>query len=865
MKNCLTKNYHYLLLIFTLIQLLITMPARGEFLAEGVILVPLTDDGKSRAVSWAYNTDLICFLREETSTQRQLLIMNSDGTNEREVTPIGNPFFAEWSWDGKKISYEFSNSSDRQSQGGVFIFNLETNKSKSISTPYPMGDIDEDDGPIWSADDRYVTYVIRPISTRKRQLWVADTETGKYWKLLAERGQAQEQRWNPSIPPRLCLLTEASGGGFDAATVGPGGNNLITLTDIGAQSIDVDNPRWSPSGEWIAFSSNIDMTQSERERFRQDCWISKPDGTEARNLTNATSPATEQQLAIFELIWSWDGRWILGDGLRFDNQGNAVDTIYLIDPVNGGYEPLITTDPRKEREIDMFRVIKWSYDSTKIAIVSRRFAAKNWGPDPEFENPRTVLSIYDFENKKLEDILIYDEQLDRKEIIGSSNRRQLEDISWSPDNRTLLLTVATIISSDDNIVKPDVYKLDLPERLIASTASDYIGPPIGPGKTVTTNNVTSIDVGQVTAAVENGSESETTQIGNMRYVTQTLQPIHMTVDEAVDSLPEDYERYFTMNTARNLLLFKGPPELLAEFRSDLHLIDKPAPHILVDLLAVELSDEANRQLGLDWAYAEGHFAFFQPSGRGIQQFGHIGTGEDYRVGFPSGALDTLRTLPGVGQSFYQGVGTLPREFFIRLSTLIQEGKGTILANPRTVAMSGKESLINIRKTLNYFYDEGFDVSGRPIVRKSDISADTEGRIVPTLLADGAIHLTVDVKVGNYTFTADAGLPELTTRQSTTEVTVKEGQSLVLGGLRQQEMSNTHTKVPFLGDLPLIGGLFKHEESEITHSVLTIFITPHILEAGQPAPDWPQINPEDHKLVPIMEQSKQNDKKQRDKG
>jgi general secretion pathway protein D len=297
-----------------------------------------------------------------------------------------------------------------------------------------------------------------------------------------------------------------------------------------------------------------------------------------------------------------------------------------------------------------------------------------------------------------------------------------------------------------------------------------------------------------------------------------------------------------------MILFKGPPEVLAEIKIDLGMVDTNPPHILVDLMAVELSDAANRSLGLDWSYAGGHFGIYQPVGRSLQKFSQTTT----EAGYPSGALDTLSLLSGVGQTFYQGVGTLPSEFFIRLNTLVKDGEGTILANPRTVAMSGKESLINIRKTLNYFFNEGFDVSGRPIVKKSDISADTEGRIVPTLLADGKIHLKVEVKVGNFTFTPDAGLPELTTRQSNTEVTVQEGQTLVLGGLRQQEMSNTTSKVPILGDLPILGGLFKHEETEIKNSVLTIFITPHVLRSGEAVPEWPQLNSEKHKLVPIME-------------
>jgi type IV pilus assembly protein PilQ len=207
--------------------------------------------------------------------------------------------------------------------------------------------------------------------------------------------------------------------------------------------------------------------------------------------------------------------------------------------------------------------------------------------------------------------------------------------------------------------------------------------------------------------------------------------------------------------------------------------------------------------------------------------------------------------------FFQGVGTLPREFFIRLNTLVQDGQARIIANPRNVAMSGKESKIQIRKTLNFFFNEGFDVAGRPIVKKSDITADTEGRITPTLLADGRIHLVVDVSVGSFTFSSDAGLPERIDRKSTTEIVVEQGQTIVIGGLRQQETSKVTTKVPILGDIPILDMFFKKEESQNRQSVLTIFITPQVLRSDNLTPEWPQVNPEDHKLVPIMPEPVEN--------
>jgi len=330
---------------------------------------------------------------------------------------------------------------------------------------------------------------------------------------------------------------------------------------------------------------------------------------------------------------------------------------------------------------------------------------------------------------------------------------------------------------------------------------------------------------------------ESTPVLGDDVITEIICPLHMTADEALESLSPEFTQYMTKNVSRNLLLFKGPLEVLDEIRQDLTKIDTPAPQILVDLLAVELSDEANRSLGLDWTYAKGRLAFFQPVGNAVRDL------------TPDSALDGIATFPGLGQAFYQGVGKLPEEFFVRLNALVQDEKGTILANPRTVAMSGRESRIKVLKTLNYFFNEGFDVAGRPVVKKSDISSNTEGQITPTLLANGKIHMLVDVMVGSFTFTPDSGLPEQTQRDSTTEVVVSEGDTLVIGGLRQQEMVQTVSKVPLLGDLPILGWLFKQEQKEVKQSVLTLFITPHLLREGQPAPPWPEVDLENGHRIP----------------
>jgi hypothetical protein len=764
--------------------------------------------------------------------------MKSDGTEEQVVSQIGNPFFAEWSWSGTKLAYEFTNAPEQESQGGAFVYDVQTKKTVAVSAPYRLRAFDADDGPRWSPDERYVTYRVEPGLGEVDEQWVAEADTGKSWRLLPGRGETKNGRWRYQMPLRLSLRLDASGDESDLATINLDSTDLIMLTDIGAQEVRNRYARWSPDGEWICYASDIEMTQTEREESIEDCWLVRPDGSDARNLTKASTPSTERQLGLHDLFWSWDSRWILSDGTRFDKLAREIPTLYLIDPVNGGYRPALTSYPQETGVFNFPWSWQWSYDGTKLAVVIERSVVKNWGPDAQFEQPRWVLSLYDVGQDTWEDLLVFDEQLDRKMLIAVGDRDESPlNIWWSPDNRSILLTIALVVSKAEEIFQPDVYRLDLPERLISPLASQHIGPPVG-------RDAAAPVVAQVESQPEDkvvpvtaAPEPVLVQTGE---VTETIVPLYMTVDEALGSLPGSYGQYVTTNVARNLILFKGPAEVLAAFLQDLKKVDTPPPHVLVDLLAVELSDEANRSLGLDWTYAEGRFAFFQPGGGEL---------------FMPPVLPGLRTFPGTGQAFYQGVGQLPREFFVRLNTLVRDGEGTILANPRTVSMSGRESLIQIRKTVNFFFNEGFDVSGRPIVKKSDISADTVGRITPTLLPDGEIHVLVDVSVGTFTFTQAEKLPEQTTRQSTTEVTVHEKETIVIGGLRQQEVVNSTTKVPILGSIPYIKPFFTKYKKDVRHSVLTIFITPQVLDPDDPTPEWPQLNGEDHEIVPIIDESK----------
>ncbi len=828
MNTVLKNNDRCLFLFLAVIGGLACAPAWSASLADGVTLVALTDTGKSTAIAWAPHGSKILYQVLHTDTQRQLFVADSDGSHAEAITPIGFPYYAQWSWAGDKVAFLYANSSSSESQSQAYIYDLNSKNTVTVCEPYPQFNLDEDEGPQWSPDDRYVVFKTRRGPSRRRFVTVYDTDLKKQWDVVAERGQNRHALWSFTLPPRLTFQSEAADEHYDIAVTHANGDKLVLLTDIGAESIGNSEPRWRPPGaydEMIAYTSNAEMTRTERGIKRNDIWIARPDGSDARNLTQATSPSTEEQLNNDIILWSWDGRWIMSRGDRFDSQAKDIHTTYLVDPINGGYKTIFTTYPKQDGLHERVHVIKWTYDSSRIFMYTQRYDVKNWDTKREYQRTRHVLSLLNIATGQRDEILLIDEDQERRMIIGRDDRGEIENISFSPDGRSILLTIATIISQDEGINRPDLFRLDLPESLIGARTVYHDGPPIGRGnQEAPVTETTPALAPEAPVAESVASVTATDQL-----VVEVIAPQHMTVDEVMSLLPSQYSQYLTTDVSRNFLLFEGPAFILSALLANLQMIDTNPPQILVDLLAVELTEEANRSLGLDWTFAEGRVGLYQPMGNAIRDLS------------PDAVLGGLTTYPGTGQAFYQGVGTLPREFFVRVNALVQDGKGTILANPRTVAMSGQEALIQIRKTLNYFFNEGFDVSGRPIVKKSDISAETQGRITSTLLADGRIHMAVNVMVGSFTFSPDAGLPEQINREATTTVRVFEGETLVVGGLRQQEMSEVVIKVPLLGDLPLLGQLFRKTEKETHSTVLTLFITPHIMHEGGETPPWPQVD------------------------
>ncbi len=263
--------------------------------------------------------------------------------------------------------------------------------------------------------------------------------------------------------------------------------------------------------------------------------------------------------------------------------------------------------------------------------------------------------------------------------------------------------------------------------------------------------------------------------------------------EAKSLLPEFLQAHIKVNDGKNAVVFSAPPEVLAKFREDIKRFDVPAAQIMIDVLMVEFTEAAARQLGFDLAGSHG--------GRG------------------------LSSSSGAGGLLFDVVSTLPNGFTAAIQALQQKQMARVHANPRIATVSGQKASVFVGQE-RYLSQPVVLASGQSI---NYIDAGIKLDMTPWTGGGGEIisDLSAEVSVMGEPDPI-TGLPEKSTRQVNTQVRVRQGETVIIGGLTQHELHSTKTRIPVLGDLPLLGTFFRGENTTETNTELVIFITPKIL-------------------------------------
>lgn len=266
----------------------------------------------------------------------------------------------------------------------------------------------------------------------------------------------------------------------------------------------------------------------------------------------------------------------------------------------------------------------------------------------------------------------------------------------------------------------------------------------------------------------------------------------------------------------NAIVISGIKEDIDEIRAVLNDLDKEQRQVYVRARIVEVSEEISRKLGVKYGLEAG-----KANSSGLYTMAMNMGGPTIAL---SSALSGAIKIPTLKSGLALGAA---------LDFLTTNGAANIVSEPSILCLNNQESKIYVGQT------QSIVTSSKTKENVTDYSTNTYSRedigltlkVKPRISNDGKVTLEAETVVEDALPNSQAGMPTTTKREVTTKAIVKNGESVIVGGLIRDKSSNTLSKVPLFGDIPLVGEAFKHRAKSGDNVNLVIILTPYIIDTS----------------------------------
>jgi type IV pilus assembly protein PilQ len=282
----------------------------------------------------------------------------------------------------------------------------------------------------------------------------------------------------------------------------------------------------------------------------------------------------------------------------------------------------------------------------------------------------------------------------------------------------------------------------------------------------------------------------------------------------------------------NTLMISDIPKKVSQMRELIDHIDRPVDQVLIEGRIVIASDTFARDLGAKFGIGGtrqygGNTATIGSSATG----GNVNATRGLNVNLPAGSFTN-----GAPSTIAYTLLGANFNLDLELSALQEEGRGEVISNPRIVTANQREGVIKQGKEIGYVTITGgtSGTAATPNVQFKEVLL--ELKVTPTITNDNRVFLNMNVKkdeVDEYIELEGYGtVPTINRREINTAVLVDDGQTVVIGGVYEFTDRSSVSKVPFLGDIPFLGNLFKKRGRSKDKAELLIFVTPKVLRVAK---------------------------------
>ena len=318
------------------------------------------------------------------------------------------------------------------------------------------------------------------------------------------------------------------------------------------------------------------------------------------------------------------------------------------------------------------------------------------------------------------------------------------------------------------------------------------------------------------------------QLDNIKLVKL----LHLRADKLIEKLPPTFSKDISIDILleQNAFIVKGSNENISAFTEYISKIDEPVPQVMIEALVVDYNLDDLYDFGISAGVGDPEMA-----NRTDKWYPGIDvTASGNRV---NKLLNDIGSFELFGKEVNVGkLGKLPEDFYINVRMMEENGIANIRSRPLLSTLNGHPASLKIGTIQNYVFKDIQPIQNQvssTFIEKEriqQIEAMISFEITPFVGPNNQLTLELkpDFKTPVGQFSPDKNLiPAINTRTLESTVKLKDGETIVVGGLIQDIESNIETKFPILGDIPLLGLLFTNVKKQKTKTELIIYITPRI--------------------------------------
>jgi general secretion pathway protein D len=304
------------------------------------------------------------------------------------------------------------------------------------------------------------------------------------------------------------------------------------------------------------------------------------------------------------------------------------------------------------------------------------------------------------------------------------------------------------------------------------------------------------------------------------------------------------DAYFSIDPETRRVVTIADEETSKYISQVLSNLDRPKPQVLIKVVFLEVTHNNASDIGLEGGWGKQGMDGTVSGANAANVFGlgnlatAVGTNSpsllNNSLGQPVSSFANSSPFTANGAGLYQILG---QDYQVTLRAIAQAGKARVLSRPSILARNNQPASIHVGQSVPLVTSTSFNgLNGTPINTYSYQSVGVILNVTPFITPDGLVEMIVTPQVSSIdptlaiTVAAGVTAPVIDVRSADTVVVTADGQTVVIGGLMESAKSQTDTKIPILGDIPLLGNLFKRRQKSDTQDELIILLTPHIVQA-----------------------------------